>query len=620
MNESNRKTISEKSNRKTMSEGTARKTMREEPQAKKHLKYERKIERLQAKEEKTEKKRQTAYDKIETKKEIRFGYHTKEVETEQGKYSQLKYGVYRNERKLRKGERTLSQKLQYQTIHQSKELLKSVWENTEQLEGNEGIEIAHSIETFSKNKIVKPYVRDHFGFDKYKVQEEKLSRQRDKLQAKKEINEEYSKQTFSSNPLSMMYQKRKIKRAVYQEKGLTQSLPDRIKQAASDIYKFWDPFYKVKQAWHFITTVVGAAGAILGTLFNASVFIFIIVIPVIAFVSIFSIFFGFGENPNVEIAKISSHWNQMLSDKRFELIKADEQEWYSKSLYNPVDEVRIEGSLEIDVAKERQRQVQVIGYVSSMLHDELSESLAKQLLDEAFEKLYTVNQRIANEGWWEEKIVGYTPITPVYQDGKLIGYQGGDPIIQEVFHDYWVLYLSLDQGDIDEYALNQINSLADENDRELKNLQYEQYQLGYGFGQIAKSPFDPSFDWRDYVSSLYGYRIIENKVELHNGLDIAVPVGTPLYAIADGTVLDTGTDETEGIYVYYEIDLGDTKYTVKYLHMDSYVVRNREKVKQGQLIGYSGNTGRSTGAHLHLQIEHKGKKCNPLFLIEFPIE
>lgn len=93
--------------------------------------------------------------------------------------------------------------------------------------------------------------------------------------------------------------------------------------------------------------------------------------------------------------------------------------------------------------------------------------------------------------------------------------------------------------------------------------------------------------------------------KMHNGVDVGVPIGTPLYAIADGTVLHAGKARGFGQWIVVQLDDGNK--TV-YGHISSWVAKEGEKVKQGQLIAYSGNEGKSTGPHLHFEFYLGGTK------------
>jgi murein DD-endopeptidase MepM/ murein hydrolase activator NlpD len=113
-----------------------------------------------------------------------------------------------------------------------------------------------------------------------------------------------------------------------------------------------------------------------------------------------------------------------------------------------------------------------------------------------------------------------------------------------------------------------------------------------------------------YVSSPFGYRWhpVTGKWTMHNGVDLPYPQGTPIYASRSGTVTIATYSSTAGNYV--SLNHGDG-YSSVYMHMTHYVVKVGEYVKAGQLLGYMGSTGRSTGPHLHFGISYKGTYVNP---------
>ena len=131
--------------------------------------------------------------------------------------------------------------------------------------------------------------------------------------------------------------------------------------------------------------------------------------------------------------------------------------------------------------------------------------------------------------------------------------------------------------------------------------------------QVFASPVD--YYWYYYISSYYGYRKNPNTgaEELHRGVDIAVPTGTFVYAAHDGTVTEATYDSYYGNYVVITDSKG---YTTKYAHMDSLNVSAGQSVKKGANIGKSGNTGSSTGSHLHIECLYNGEYYNPLFYFE----
>lgn len=116
----------------------------------------------------------------------------------------------------------------------------------------------------------------------------------------------------------------------------------------------------------------------------------------------------------------------------------------------------------------------------------------------------------------------------------------------------------------------------------------------------------------NYVSftSPYGnrYHPISGKWSFHNGVDLAGPSGTPIIASRSGVVTVATYDWAAGYYV--TIDHTDG-FETKYLHMTHYIVSVGDYVSAGQVIGYMGSTGSSTGSHLHFGVYYNGSSVNP---------
>ena len=95
----------------------------------------------------------------------------------------------------------------------------------------------------------------------------------------------------------------------------------------------------------------------------------------------------------------------------------------------------------------------------------------------------------------------------------------------------------------------------------------------------------------------------------HQGVDFAAPTGTPILAAGDGTIEQSGLNGFYGNYVR----IRHTKeFSTAYAHMSRITAQEGSRVRQGQVIGYVGNTGRSTGPHLHYEILKKSQRTNPL--------
>ena len=130
------------------------------------------------------------------------------------------------------------------------------------------------------------------------------------------------------------------------------------------------------------------------------------------------------------------------------------------------------------------------------------------------------------------------------------------------------------------------------------------------------SPFE--FEYEPYITSYIGYRInptsSQVELQLHKGLDIGVPGGTPILAISDGIVTRANFSNSFGNIV--EI-LHDDGYVSKYAHQQKLNVVKGQRVKQGDTIGFVGTTGDSTGNHLHLELyDEVGEFMNPIYFIE----
>lgn len=126
-------------------------------------------------------------------------------------------------------------------------------------------------------------------------------------------------------------------------------------------------------------------------------------------------------------------------------------------------------------------------------------------------------------------------------------------------------------------------------------------------GESFKYPLPPGA----VITSPYGYRVhpITGNYSLHNGVDLAIYQGAPIYATKSGYV---STATYNYVYGYYVTINHMDGYSSLYGHMTNYTVSEGEYVTQGQIIGYVGSTGWSTGAHLHFTIYYNGSTVNPM--------
>ncbi|PWT73748.1 MAG: peptidase M23 [Bacteroidetes bacterium] len=115
------------------------------------------------------------------------------------------------------------------------------------------------------------------------------------------------------------------------------------------------------------------------------------------------------------------------------------------------------------------------------------------------------------------------------------------------------------------------------------------------------------------IASGFGYRIdpVYKTTKFHAGLDFSAPQGTPIYATANGTVETAGnTGNGYGNHVVINNGYG---YSTLFGHMFRIKVRPGQKVKRGEIIGWVGNTGKSTGPHCHYEVHRNGEPVDPVY-------
>ena len=121
------------------------------------------------------------------------------------------------------------------------------------------------------------------------------------------------------------------------------------------------------------------------------------------------------------------------------------------------------------------------------------------------------------------------------------------------------------------------------------------------------------------MSSGFGLRVhpVLGGLRAHKGIDLPAPTGTPIHATADGVV--GRADWFSGYGLYVQLEHGGNMET-RYGHMSRIAVAEGQIVHKGDVIGYVGSTGRSTGPHLHYEVRVAGEAVNPLPYMQTPRE
>ncbi len=158
---------------------------------------------------------------------------------------------------------------------------------------------------------------------------------------------------------------------------------------------------------------------------------------------------------------------------------------------------------------------------------------------------------------------------------------------------------------VGETAFNFYDKNAEKASRILKSLdELNLYRIA-----IEKYPFYHPVQTSNRFTSGFGPRW----GRMHNGTDFAAPHGTPIRATADGVVVYVGWQSAYGRLIKIKHDFG---IETRYAHLSKFRVKKGQRVSRGQHIGDMGNTGRSTGTHLHYEIRIGGKAINPMKYIK----
>ena len=112
------------------------------------------------------------------------------------------------------------------------------------------------------------------------------------------------------------------------------------------------------------------------------------------------------------------------------------------------------------------------------------------------------------------------------------------------------------------------------------------------------------------ITSGYGIRAnpVTGNIRMHQGVDLAAPAGTEVYAAGNGIVTDVGNDSIYGIYVVIK---HNNNWVSLYGHLQKANVTLKSNVKSGSLVGWVGTTGQSTGPHLHFELRQNGQAQDP---------
>jgi len=164
-------------------------------------------------------------------------------------------------------------------------------------------------------------------------------------------------------------------------------------------------------------------------------------------------------------------------------------------------------------------------------------------------------------------------------------------------------------GRLMDWVVGDLTTLAQEIASREQSLRELQTHLDKKAAFLAATP--TILPVRGLVTAGYGYRKspFTGKREFHEGMDIAAPHGTPVVATADGIVRFAGPAGSYGNVVFLDHGHG---FATAYGHNSTIRVHARQRVRRGEVIAYVGNTGRTTGPHVHYEVHLEGVASNPL--------
>jgi murein DD-endopeptidase MepM/ murein hydrolase activator NlpD len=257
----------------------------------------------------------------------------------------------------------------------------------------------------------------------------------------------------------------------------------------------------------------------------------------------------------------------------------------AESTYPNYDEYRY------NVADISHNPYELMAFLTAV-YDDFTYSGVESVLRDIFSEQYTLT-------FTEEIEVRYRTETDTWTDED--GNTHTDTY--EVAYNYYILNINLTARSFSDVVFNRMN--AEQRER------FNVYMITKGNRQYLQRPFGET-NWLPYVTSYYGYRVhpITGEKNYHKGLDIGMPEGTEILAGHGGTVTFAGNSGDYGLVVV--IEDGDGLVS-KYAHCSALLVSAGQTVNAGDLIAKVGNTGQSTGPHLHLEIIKDGVYLNPLY-------
>ena len=220
------------------------------------------------------------------------------------------------------------------------------------------------------------------------------------------------------------------------------------------------------------------------------------------------------------------------------------------------------------------------------------------------EKIDLISNKLVDLKNFDQKLKTMVNLETNEDNNQFFGIGGSDTALLDP--DYTI-------EDAHQKLVRLMHKSIDDLDREISVATAEKAELVEYFEQQKSLLSHTPSLWptKGWISSRFGYRIspFTNEKEFHKGLDISTSKFSPIIAPADGVVSSVRWDHGYGKIISINHEYG---LTTKYAHLEEVLVKKGEYVKRGQKIALVGDTGRTTGPHLHYEVHLNGAPVNPL--------
>lgn len=244
-----------------------------------------------------------------------------------------------------------------------------------------------------------------------------------------------------------------------------------------------------------------------------------------------------------------------------------------------------------------------LGGVTSQSEQEKLEATYRAKLEHLDQQLLAVSEHLKKLEDTKNQVLGRVGLTKLLSltalDKADLGWGQGGPLnlLPRWGATQWQLDRQLDQ------SLHQAQRME-------QSLAQVQTRWDQDLDRLRQVPTQLPVAGEFMLTSSFGYRLdpFTRLPSLHEGIDFVAPVGTPVLATADGKVLRSGFSGAYGEMVDV---LHADGFVSRYAHLSRRHVNEGDKVERGQLLGLLGNTGRSTGPHLHYEVMYQGQAMHP---------